>query len=68
MAQVRPRCGSRAPRPRDHGGFPPRLRTSVEIPEDFRVTEIGVDEVLGVWTDEMDVQHPQVRRLRRGGE
>lgn len=40
---------------------------SVEIPEDFRVTEIGVDEVLGVWTDEMDVQHPQVRRLRRGG-
>ena len=40
---------------------------SVEIPEDFRVMDIGVDEVLGVWTDEMDVQHPQVRRLRRGG-
>ena len=40
----------------------------MEIPEDFRVIDIGVDEVLGVWTDEMDVQHPQVRRLRRGGE
>lgn len=40
---------------------------SVEIPEDFRVMDIGVDEVLGVWTDEMDVQHPQVRRLLRVG-
>lgn len=40
---------------------------SVEIPEDFRVMEIGVDEILGVWTSEMDVQHPQVLRLRRGG-
>lgn len=40
---------------------------SVEIPEDFRVTDIGADEVLGVWTDETDVQHPQVRRLRRDG-
>ena len=39
---------------------------SVEIPEGFRFMEIGVDEVLGVWTDEMDVAHPQVRRLRRG--
>ena len=38
---------------------------SVEIPEDFRVMEVGVDEILGVWTDEMDVQHPQVLRLRR---
>ena len=40
---------------------------NVEIPEAFRVMEIGVDEMLGVWTDEMDVQHPQVRRLSRGG-
>lgn len=38
---------------------------SVEIPDDFRVMEIGVDEILGVLTDEMDVQHPQVLRLRR---
>ena len=40
---------------------------SVEIPEDFRVMEIGIDEILGVWTDGMDVQHPQVLRLRRNG-
>lgn len=40
---------------------------SVEIPEDFRVMEIGVDEILGVRTDELDVQHPQVLRLRRDG-
>ncbi len=40
----------------------------VEIPEDFRLMDIGVDEVLGVWTDEMDVPHPQVRRLRRDSE
>ena len=38
---------------------------SVEIPEDFRVMEIRVDEVLGVWTDELDVQHPQVLKLSR---
>lgn len=40
---------------------------SVEIPVDFRPMDIGVDEMLGVWTDDMDVQHPQVRRLRRDG-
>ena len=38
---------------------------SVEIPEDFRLMDIGTDEILGVWTDEMDVPHPQVRRLSR---
>lgn len=40
---------------------------SVEVPEDFRVMDIGMDEILGVWTDGMDVQHPQVRHLSRGG-
>ncbi len=40
---------------------------SVEVPEDFRVMDIGIDEILGVWTDELDVQHPQVRRLSRDG-
>jgi len=40
---------------------------SVEIPPNFRVTEIRVDEILGFWTDELDVQHPQVLRLSRGG-
>ena len=38
---------------------------SVEIPENFLAREIGVDEILGVWTSELDVQHPQVRRLSR---
>ncbi len=38
---------------------------SVEIPASFRVTEVGVDEILGVWTSELDVQHPQVLRLDR---
>ena len=40
---------------------------SIEIPEDFRVMDIGVEEILGIWTDELDVQHPQVRRLSRNG-
>ena len=40
---------------------------SVDIPVDFRPMDIGVEEMLGVWTDDMDVQHPQVRRLRRDG-
>ena len=38
---------------------------SVEIPAGFRVTQVGVDEILGVWTSELDVQHPRVLRLRR---
>ena len=37
----------------------------VVIPEDFWVTDIGVDEILGIWTNELDVQHPQVRHLAR---
>ena len=37
----------------------------VEIPENFLVREIGVDEILGVWTSELDEQHPQVLRLTR---
>ena len=38
---------------------------SVEMPGNFVVREIGVDEILGVWTSELDVQHPQVWRLNR---
>lgn len=41
---------------------------SVEVPGNFRIWEIGMDEVLGVWWDEMDEQHPQVLRLQRDGE
>ena len=38
---------------------------SVEMPENFLVREIGLDEILGVWTTELDEQHPQVLRLSR---
>ena len=38
---------------------------SVEMPENFLVREIGLDEILGVRTTELDVQHPQVWRLSR---
>ena len=38
---------------------------SVEMPLGLVVREIGVDEILGVWTSELDVQHPQVWRLDR---
>lgn len=48
----------------DPGG---RWLGRVEVPEDFRVMEIGMDEVLGVWHDELDVQHPRVLHLRRDG-
>ena len=38
---------------------------TVEIPDRFRVWDITTETVLGVWQDEMDVDHPQVRRLQR---
>ena len=40
---------------------------SVEAPDGFHVLDIAVDEVLGVWRDELDVSHPQVLRLERSG-
>lgn len=38
----------------------------VEFPEGFQVMEIGMDAVLGVWRDELDVERPRVLRLERG--
>ena len=38
---------------------------SVEAPRRFTVMDITMDAVLGVWEDELDVEHPQVLRLRR---
>ena len=38
---------------------------TVEIPDRFTVSDITMDAVLGVWRDELDVQHPQVLRLTR---
>lgn len=39
---------------------------TVEVPGGFSIVDIEMDAVLGVWYDELDVQHPQVRRLERG--
>ena len=38
---------------------------TVEIPDRFRVWDITTETVLGVWQDEMDVEHPQVLQLKR---
>lgn len=38
---------------------------TVEVPDRFTVMEIRMDTMLGVWRDELDVEHPQVRRLTR---
>ena len=37
----------------------------VEIPADFSVMEIGMDYVLGVYRDELDVEHPRALGLHR---
>lgn len=38
---------------------------TVEIPDRFTISDITMDAVLGVWEDELDVEHPQVLRLTR---
>ena len=37
----------------------------VEIPADFSVMQIGMDFVLGVYRDELDVEHPRMLGLNR---
>lgn len=39
---------------------------NVEAPPGFTILDIGTDQVLGVWKDEMDEQSPRVQRLSRG--
>ena len=39
---------------------------TVEVPDRFSVTDITMETVLGVWRDDLDVEHPQVLRLTRG--
>ena len=39
---------------------------SMELPERFTVLDIELDAVLGIWRDELNVQHPQVLGLDRG--
>lgn len=38
---------------------------TVDAPIVFAVMDITMDAVLGVWTDELGVEHPQVLRLKR---
>ena len=38
---------------------------TVGIPDRFTVSDITMETVLGVWRDELDVEHPQVLRLTR---
>jgi hypothetical protein len=37
----------------------------VETPPALRVLEIGRDYVLGVWQDDLDVEHVRMHRLDR---
>ena len=39
----------------------------VTVPTNVRIWDIGVDEVLATWIDELGQQHPLVLSLRRGG-
>ncbi len=40
---------------------------AIGMPDGFSVTDITMDAVLGVWRDELDIEHPQVLRLTRDG-
>ena len=40
---------------------------TVAVPAGFTVMDVTMDAVLGVWRDELDVEHPQVLRLDREG-
>lgn len=44
-----------------------RARGAVETPPALRVLDIGRDYVLGVWQDELDVEHVRLHRLDRSG-
>ncbi len=43
------------------------LLGAVEVPAGLRVLDIGADYVLGVWKDELDVEHVRLHRLTRTG-
>jgi hypothetical protein len=42
-----------------------RFLGHVDTPEADRITHIGADFVLGLWTEEMDVEHVRVYRLEK---
>jgi hypothetical protein len=41
------------------------LLGTVEVPARTRVVEIGSDYLLGIWSDDLDVQHVRLHRLER---
>jgi hypothetical protein len=43
------------------------LRASVEVPSDFRITEVRHDHLVGVITDELGVPRVVRLELRRDG-
>jgi hypothetical protein len=43
-----------------------RYLGEVDVPREMRVTDVGADRVLGVWTDELDVPFVRVYELFRG--
>ena len=49
--------------------FDPRGRMlgTIETPGSGRVTEIGEDYLLGIWTDELDVEQVRMYRLYKEG-
>ena len=40
-----------------------RMLGTIALPADFRVTQIGDDFVLGLWRDDLDVEHVRLYRL-----
>ena len=40
---------------------------TVRMPDRFSLTDITMEAVVGVWRDELDIEHPQVLRLNRNG-
>jgi hypothetical protein len=42
-----------------------RALGTVETPPGLRIMEIGADYVLGVWRDDLDVEHVRMYRLDR---
>jgi hypothetical protein len=44
-----------------------RLLGSVALPPGLQITRIGPDYVLGVWRDDMDLEHVRMYRLRKPG-
>ncbi|MGD2152285.1 MAG: hypothetical protein PVG79_03400 [Gemmatimonadales bacterium] len=44
-----------------------RLVTVLEVPERFRVFDVGADWILGVWRDDLDVERIRLYRLRKDG-